>query len=228
MDGTSTEVSVGTHRISVTVFGSGSPAVVIEPAFGGNAQSWRAVAETIGEQTTVVTYDRAPYGASSRAADHRTPAEIAADLHGVLEAAAIRRPVVLVGHSAGGVCVRAFAGLSPAGPAVLVDMSDDGGNTWQTGPFAVPGQVTTITALPGGTGGFAAASQLSSASGAADAVVWTSPGGASWTRSPVSSLAGGGSHDITALIRSGSDVTGIETFRTQATQEFIILPLTAR
>jgi hypothetical protein len=30
------------------------------------------------------------------------------------------------------------------------------------------------------------------------------------------------------LIRSSSDVTGIETFQTQAAQEFIILPLTAR
>ena len=115
-----------------------------------------------------------------------------------------------------------------AGPALLVDMSSDGGNTWQTEPFAVPGQVTTITAVTGGTGGFVAASQVSSASGAADAAVWTSPGGASWTQLPVSGLAGGGSHDITALIRSGSDVTGIETFQTQATQKFVILPLTAR
>jgi hypothetical protein len=31
MDAKSTEVSVGAHRISVTVFGSGEPAVVIEP-----------------------------------------------------------------------------------------------------------------------------------------------------------------------------------------------------
>jgi len=115
-----------------------------------------------------------------------------------------------------------------AGPALLVDMSSDGGNTWHTEPFAVPGQITTITALTGGTGGFVAASQVSPAGGAADAAVWTSPGGASWTQSPVSGLAGGGSHDITALIRSGPEVTGIETFQTQATQKFIILRLTAR
>jgi hypothetical protein len=115
-----------------------------------------------------------------------------------------------------------------AGPALLVDTSGDGGYTWHTEPFAGPGQVTTITALTGGTGGFVAASQVSPAGGAADAAVWTSPGGASWTQSPVSGLVGGGSHDITALVRSGPDVTGIETFQTQATQKFIILPLTAR
>jgi pimeloyl-ACP methyl ester carboxylesterase len=101
--------------------------VVIEPAFGGSAQSWHALAGTLAEQTTVLTYDRAPYGTSSRAADHRTPAEIAADLHGVLQAAAVMPPVVLVGHSAGGVCVRAFAALYPAEVAgmVLIDSSHE-------------------------------------------------------------------------------------------------------
>jgi pimeloyl-ACP methyl ester carboxylesterase len=127
MDGKNTEVRVGAHRISVTVFGSGEPAVVIEPAFGGSAQSWQAIAQALGEQTTVVTYDRAPYGTSSRAVDQRTPAEIAGDLHGVLAAAAIRAPVVLVGHSAGGVCARAFAWRYAAEVAgmVLVDSSHE-------------------------------------------------------------------------------------------------------
>lgn len=111
MDGRATEVTIGPHRISVTVFGSGEPAVVVEPAFGGNAQSWQAIAEILGRNTTVVTYDRAAYGTSSRAMDRRTPPEIARDLHDVLDAAAIARPVILVGHSHGGVCVRAFAGL---------------------------------------------------------------------------------------------------------------------
>lgn len=147
MDGKSTEVSVGAHRISVTVFGSGEPAVVIEPAFGGSAQSWHAIAGTLGEQTTVVTYDRVPYGTSSRAADHRTPAEIAADLHGVLEAAAITRPVVLIGHSAGGVCVRAFAGLYAAEVAgmVLVDSSHEAQEQVLRG--ALPWRVRVLEAL---------------------------------------------------------------------------------
>ena len=37
MDGKPTEVTVGQHRISVTVFGSGEPAVIVEPGFGGSA-----------------------------------------------------------------------------------------------------------------------------------------------------------------------------------------------
>lgn len=116
------------HRISVTVFGSGEPAVIIEPAFGGNAESWRDVAESLAGETTVVTYDRAAYGTSSRAQDNRMPADIARDLHEVLDAAGIARPVVLVGHSAGGVHVRAFTKLYDTEVAgmVLVDSSTEG------------------------------------------------------------------------------------------------------
>jgi pimeloyl-ACP methyl ester carboxylesterase len=127
VDGTSTDVTVGPHRISVTVFGSGGPPVVIEPGFGGTARSWRAVAEAVAEQTTVVTYDRAAYGTSSRAADGRTAPEVARDLHGVLDAVGVVRPVVLAGHSLGGVFVRAYAGLylQEVAGMVLVDSSHE-------------------------------------------------------------------------------------------------------
>jgi pimeloyl-ACP methyl ester carboxylesterase len=124
---TVSRVQVGVHQLEATVFGSGGPAVVIEPAFGGSAASWRAIAESLAQDTMVVTYDRAPYGSSSRARDGRTASEIARDLHGVLDALAITRPVVLVGHSAGGQYVRAFAGLYPDQVAgmVLIDSSPE-------------------------------------------------------------------------------------------------------
>ncbi|MEY9835783.1 alpha/beta fold hydrolase [Streptacidiphilus sp. EB103A] len=127
MDSQSTQVRVGSHWLSTTVFGTGGPPVVIEPAFGGDAESWRAIAETLAVDTTVVTYDRAAYGSSSRALDARKPVDIARDLHGLLDALGVTRPVVLVGHSVGGVFVRAFAGLYPDEVAglVLVDSSHE-------------------------------------------------------------------------------------------------------
>jgi len=123
-----TMVKAGRHRIEANVVGDGSPVVVIEPSFGGSAAEWRAIAETLAAQTTVVTYDRAPYGASSRATDRRTPADIAADLHVVLETLGIAGPIVLVGFSAGGMYVRTYAALHPDRVAgmVLIESSHEG------------------------------------------------------------------------------------------------------
>src|ERR1700734_2721096 len=127
MSSVTRQVEVGPHRIEATILGSGMPAVVIEPGLGGTAASWRSVAEAVAEDTTVVIYDRVPYGASSRAQDARTPRDIARDLNGVLDALGIGRPVVLAGHSCGGVYVRTFAGLYDGQVAgmVLVDSSHE-------------------------------------------------------------------------------------------------------
>lgn len=126
-DGTAM-ISVGQHQLAATVFGEGSPAVVIEPSFGGAAEDWEKIARALAEETTVVTYDRAPYGASSAARDARTPRDIAADLDGLLHELEVTGPVVLVGHSAGGIYIRAYAAahLDRVAGMVLVESSHEG------------------------------------------------------------------------------------------------------
>jgi pimeloyl-ACP methyl ester carboxylesterase len=121
-------VRVGRHRLAAKVRGAGSPAVVIEPAFGGAAEDWDGIAATLARETTVVTYDRAPYGASSPARDARRPAQIAADLHGLLGELGVSGPLVLVGHSAGGIYARAYAVAHPdlVAGLVLVESSHEG------------------------------------------------------------------------------------------------------
>ena len=120
-------VQVGKHRLEATIFGSGQPTVVIEPGFGGSAEHWVDIAEVLAEETTVVTYDRAPYGASSPATDARTSYEIVRDLRGVLDGLGISGPLVLVGHSSGGRFIRAFAALygEQVVGMVLVDSSHE-------------------------------------------------------------------------------------------------------
>src|ERR1700678_489361 len=128
MAGVTTMIEVGRHRIEAAVYGSGTPAVVIEPSFGGSAAEWDAIAERIAVETTVIAYNRAPYGASSRARDRRSAGEIAADLDGVLRDLKIAGPIILVGHSMGGVYARAFAArnLDRVAGMVLVDSSHEG------------------------------------------------------------------------------------------------------
>ena len=109
----------------------------------------------------------------------------------------------------------------------LAERSADGGLTWQLVPFSAPGPGISFTALTASAGGFTAAAQFGPAGGTLDAAVWTSADGASWTRSTVSGLTGGGSHDITALAASGAAVTGIDSVQTQASQQFVVRRLPA-
>jgi pimeloyl-ACP methyl ester carboxylesterase len=128
MAGGTEMIRVGRHRLAATVYGRGAPAVVIEPAFGGCAADWQPIAERLAVETTVVLYDRAPYGGSSAARDGRSPRDIAADLDGLLGQLGVTGPLVLAGHSAGGLYVRAYAVAHPGRVAgvVLVDSSHEG------------------------------------------------------------------------------------------------------
>jgi pimeloyl-ACP methyl ester carboxylesterase len=128
MAGVTTMIEVGRHTIEAIVYGEGSPTVVIEPSFGGSAAEWQAIAERLAGETTVVAYNRVPYGASGRARDRRSAEQVAADLDGVLNGLEITGPLILVGHSMGGVYLRAFAArhLGRVAGMVLVDSSSEG------------------------------------------------------------------------------------------------------
>lgn len=121
-------VQVGRHRIEANVFGEGTPAIVIEPSFGGIAAEWQPVAEALAKDTTVITYDRVPYGASSRAHDRRSPGDITADRQAVLRELAVPDPVILAGHSVGGMYTRAYAARYPQAVAglLLIESSHEG------------------------------------------------------------------------------------------------------
>jgi pimeloyl-ACP methyl ester carboxylesterase len=93
--------------------GTGSPVVLLESGAGSGAVAWRNVQAGIAAFTRVCAYDRAGYGFSdalSRAADASNAVD---DLHKLLIAAKLREPLVLVGHSAGGVYAQMFAADYP-------------------------------------------------------------------------------------------------------------------
>jgi len=113
-------------------------------------------------------------------------------------------------------------------------MIDSGGgeNPWlvrrfgQEAPFGSAGPGTAVTALTGGSAGFTAASQ-SGGPGQQDAQIWTSATGSAWTSAQVSGLSGGGMHEISALVSSGSAVTGIGLTVTQQGQQPVVVSLAA-
>jgi Protein kinase domain len=108
----------------------------------------------------------------------------------------------------------------------FAELSTDGGASWQEAPFGSAGPGTVVTALTAGSAGFTAASQ-SGGHGQQDAQIWTSATGSTWTSAQVSGLSGGGAHVVTALVASGSAVTGVGSIATQQAQQPVTVSLAA-
>src|SRR3954470_23972707 len=95
-------IDIGGRRLHVVERGEGEPLVVLEAGLAASSLSWCLVEEGIAEFARAVSYDRAGFGASDEAGHAATAADAADDLAKLLDALGVRRPVVMVGHSFGG------------------------------------------------------------------------------------------------------------------------------
>jgi pimeloyl-ACP methyl ester carboxylesterase len=99
------------RQMNILCVGSGSPTVLLEVGAGDSNWVWTPVQRRVAQTNRVCSYDRAGFGFSDFANEPRTPAHIAADLTALLKTADIKGPYVMVGHSAGGIYVRAFTDM---------------------------------------------------------------------------------------------------------------------
>jgi pimeloyl-ACP methyl ester carboxylesterase len=116
-------VDVGGYRMHIYCLGSGSPTVILDAGLGDFSPIWDLVQPRVAQSVRVCAYDRAGLGWSERGPHPRTVQNIVGELHTLLAEAAIEGPYVLVGHSMGGLYVRAYALQYPDEVAgvVLVD-----------------------------------------------------------------------------------------------------------
>jgi pimeloyl-ACP methyl ester carboxylesterase len=104
----------------------GAPVVVLEAGAGNGLETWRPVFADIAKRAPVVDYDRRGIGKSQQDSEAPTLRRVAASLHAMLRQLGAAPPYVLVGHSWGGVFIRAFADAHPSEVAgmAFVDASD--------------------------------------------------------------------------------------------------------
>jgi pimeloyl-ACP methyl ester carboxylesterase len=105
-------IPAGGRRFHVLEQGSGEPTVVLEAGLAASSLSWAHVQRLIAEFSGTMSYDRAGLGWSD-GGPASTLAGMAEDLGAVLEGVDFRPPYILVGHSFGGLVVRAFAHRFP-------------------------------------------------------------------------------------------------------------------
>ena len=120
--------SIGGYQMHIVCTGSGSPTVILEAAASASWMAWRNVQPALSKKTRVCSYDRAGHGWSDVRPGPRDADHIATELHDLLDSAGVQRPLLLVGHSAGGLYVREFARRYPAEVAgmALLDASSPG------------------------------------------------------------------------------------------------------
>ena len=116
-------IDVGGHSLHLSCTGAGTPTVVLEPGAGGMSSILGWIAPAVARDTRVCVYDRAGRGWSEPADTAQDGAQIATDLHTLLQRGHIPGPYVLAGHSFGGLYVLTFAARYPDEVAgmVLVD-----------------------------------------------------------------------------------------------------------
>lgn len=89
--------------------GTGSPTVVMDAGLGGWSVDWSAVQPSVAGSTRVCTYDRPGMGGSSSRPEPRDAQHAVNELHALLTNGGIDGPLVLVGHSNGGLRVLLYA-----------------------------------------------------------------------------------------------------------------------
>jgi pimeloyl-ACP methyl ester carboxylesterase len=111
--------------IVVGSFVTGLTAALLLVLVGEDTPSWAWIVKDVAPDTRVCVYDRAGQGWSESAAGPQDGVQLAADLHTLLERAAVPGPYVLAGHSVGGTYALTFAARYPQQVAgmVLLDSS---------------------------------------------------------------------------------------------------------
>lgn len=133
-------VSLGTHRLSVTVNGpprsSQDPLVIVLPGAGDVASSYTALSPVVSRFARILVYDRAGLGRSEPGPQSPTAVSAASELRSLLRAMNMHPPFLLVGHSYGAIVAREFLHLHGGDVAGMVLV--DGSTERQCDYFQIP------------------------------------------------------------------------------------------
>lgn len=113
-------IKVGQYQVDMVTMGSGPYTVIFESGFASNLSVWQNVAPEIAKSAKVVVYSRAGLGKSDPRPEPRTPQRSSMELEEMIDAAHLKAPFILVGHSYGGYLIRLFAARHPEQVAGMV------------------------------------------------------------------------------------------------------------
>lgn len=122
-------IKVDGREIHVNITGTKTslPPILIETGTGNWSYDWSNIQEELSKHTVVITYDRAGYGWSDPPSNGFDIDMTINDINQILELSKIDTPVILIGHSVGGIYSRLFADKYPdkVSGMVLIDSRNE-------------------------------------------------------------------------------------------------------
>ena len=108
-------VSIGTHKLYVSIFGPiripGDPLLIVFPGANAECETWEPVLSLLQDTLRVLLYDRSGLGRSEHGLNRDTGPVAADELSMLLKAIDLAGPYILVAHSYGGCVAREFLHL---------------------------------------------------------------------------------------------------------------------
>ncbi|MBL3820534.1 alpha/beta hydrolase [Bacillus sp. BSL6] len=99
------------QTIEVYIKGCSTQTLVIQTGMTCSFYDWFPIIEKLSQHFTVVSYHRPGYGKSELGNHSRTTRQATQELHMLLQKLDIHDPIILIGHSYGGLCAQHFAML---------------------------------------------------------------------------------------------------------------------
>ena len=104
---------VGGYKMHLYCTGEGSPTIVLDAGLGNDSLIWANAQPELSKITQVCSYDRSGFGWSEARPEPRDAKRLNDELHGLLSAAGVTGPIVLMGHSISGLYIRDYAARYP-------------------------------------------------------------------------------------------------------------------
>jgi pimeloyl-ACP methyl ester carboxylesterase len=125
-------LNVGGHKLFIACRGTRSPTIVYLHGMGGSAASAGTIPSMFGDRQRVCVYDRLnSTGLSDHVDGPLTGKDQVQDLHGLLAAADVPSPYVLLGASHGGLIAGMYAGMYPDDVAGMVLLDSPAPDTFK-------------------------------------------------------------------------------------------------
>ncbi|WP_440603143.1 alpha/beta fold hydrolase [Bacillus sp. GB_SG_008] len=115
-----THVDVFGKKVEILITGQGKQTVVIQTGMFCSLYNWIRIATELSAYYKVVLFHRPGYGTSELNEEDRTTVQTTYELRELLHVLHIQEPIILVGHSYGGLCAQHFTMLYPEQVAALV------------------------------------------------------------------------------------------------------------